>query len=256
MRYKIILSYDGSSFCGWQIQNGVKTVQESLQNALSTLLNEKISVTGAGRTDTKVNAINYLAHFDSTIGDLDAKSFCYKINAILPFGIKVHDIIPADPEFHARFDAVQREYKYFIHRKKDPFVEKFSCLWTFPIDMERMNRAAVYLIGTHDFSCFEKVGSDNKTSICTVTEARWSTYVPTHVSMLGYPCEEDDYLVFTIKADRFLRNMVRAVVGSLLDVGRGRHDEEWIATLVKGGSRSDAGESVKGHALFLCDVKY
>lgn len=256
MRYKVILSYDGSSFCGWQVQNDAKTIQESLQNALSTLLNEKVSVTGAGRTDSKVNAVNYLAHFDTSVCDLDAKTIRYKINAILPAGIKVHGIISADSDFHARFDAVQREYKYFIHREKDPFMNSYSCLWTFPVDIEKMNRAAEHLLGTHDFSCFEKVGSDNKTSICTVSYARWETYVPTHVSMLGYPCREDDYLVFTIRADRFLRNMVRAVVGSLLEVGRGRHDEDWVAGLVKGGSRSEAGESVKGNALFLCDVKY
>lgn len=256
MRYKVILSYDGSLFRGWQIQSDAPTVQECLQNALSTLLKEEIAVTGAGRTDSKVNAVGYVAHFETSVEGLDAGAIDYKINAILPHGIKVHDIVPAARDFHARFDAVSREYKYFIHRKKDPFMEKYSCLYTFPIDVERMNRAALALLGKHDFSCFEKTGSDNKTSVCTVTLARWDTYTPDHVRMMGYPATEGDYLVFTIRADRFLRNMVRAVVGSLLDIGRGRHDEGWMSTLVQGGSRSDAGESVPGHALFLSGVEY
>ena len=256
MRYKIILSYDGSDFCGWQMQNDAKTIQECLQGALSTLLKEEIAVTGAGRTDSKVNAINYAAHFDTSVQDLDAAGFGYKINAILPHGIKVHDIVPVAPDFHSRFDARQSEYKYFIHRKKDPFMGRYSYQYTFPLDVEAMNEAAGYLLGTHDFSCFEKVGSDNKTSICTVTAARWDTYTPDHVRLMGYPCEEGDYLVFTIRADRFLRNMVRAVVGSLLEIGRGRRDKEWMATLVMGGSRSEAGESVPGNSLFLTKVEY
>lgn len=256
MRYKVILSYDGSSFCGWQIQNDAKTVQECLQNALSTLLKEEIAVTGAGRTDSKVNAVNYAAHFDSTVQDLDAENFGYKINAILPHGIKVHSIIPTESDFHSRFDARLREYKYFIHRKKDPFMGRYSYLYTFPIDVDRMNEAAGLLLGRHDFSCFEKVGSDNKTSICTVTLARWEAYTPDHVRLMGYPGGEGDYLVFTIRADRFLRNMVRAVVGSLLEIGRGRHDIAWMERLAQGGSRGDAGESVPGNALFLTSVEY
>ena len=256
MRYKIILSYDGSAFCGWQVQSHVPTVQECLQTALSTLLKEEISVTGVGRTDSKVNASSYTAHFDSSVPNLDAATFGYKINAILPHGIVVHAIREADPDFHARFDATMREYKYFIHRKKDPFIDRFSCLCTFPLDVVKMNEAASFLTGTHDFSCFEKVGSDNKTSICTVSLAKWDTYLPDHVRIMGYPAPEEDYLVFTIRADRFLRNMVRAVVGSLLEIGRGRHDTGWMETLVKGGSRSDAGESVPGHALFLTKVEY
>lgn len=256
MRYKAVLSYDGSTYCGWQIQHDAKTVQESLQNALSTLLREKVSVTGAGRTDSGVNAVNYVAHFDSEFPDLDATALCYKINAMIPNGIRVHSIVPADPSFHARFDATMREYKYFIHRKKDPFMTAYSYLCPYRLDVEKMNRAAGFLIGRHDFSCFEKTGGNSKTSVCTVSLARWETYSPTHVSLLGYPSEEGDYLVFTIRADRFLRNMVRAVVGSLLDVGRGRHPEEWIETLTGGGTRSDAGESVPGNALFLSKVNY
>lgn len=256
MRYKITLSYDGSKFCGWQIQNDAITVQECLQNALSTLLKEDTAVTGAGRTDSKVNAIGYVAHFETAARDLDAVDFGYKINAILPHGIVVHSIVPAAPDFHARFDARMREYKYFIHRRKDPFRNSYSYLYTFKIDVGKMNEAAALLLGEHDFSCFEKVGSDNKTSICKVSYARWEPYTPEHATLMGYPAEEGDYLVFTIRADRFLRNMVRAVVGSLLEIGRGRHDIAWMEGLLEGGTRSDAGESVPGHALFLTKVEY
>ena len=135
-------------------------------------------------------------------------------------------------------------------------MREYSYLYTFPLDVGKMNRAAQALLGRHDFSCFEKVGSSNKTSICTVTQASWETYSPDHVRMMGYPAEEGDYLVFTIRADRFLRNMVRAVVGSLLEVGRGKRDESWITILTQGGSRSSAGESVPGNALFLTKVEY
>jgi len=256
MRYKITLSYDGSAFYGWQFQPNAVSIQECLQKALSTLLNEEITVTGAGRTDSKVNAINYVAHFDSACEGLDAARIGYKINAILPLGIKVHEIVPAAPEFHSRFDAREREYKYFIHRRKDPFMRSYSYLYTYDLDVERMNKAAEAMLGKHDFTCFEKIGSDNKSSVCTVTLARWESYQPDHVRLLDYPCDENDYLVFTVRADRFLRNMVRAIVGSLLEVGRGKKDVEWIGSLVESGSRSDAGESVPGHALFLSSVKY
>ncbi len=256
MRYKVILSYDGTPFCGWQIQKGSPSVQEHLQRALSILLKENIQVTGAGRTDSGVNAVNYAAHFDCSATNLDVSALCYKLSAILPPGIRVHEVVEAAPDFHARFDAKEREYKYFIHRKKEPFINAYSHLYTFPLDVEKMNLAAQSILGRHDFRCFEKVGSDNKTSICTVTHARWETYTPDHVSLMGYPSAPGDYLVFTIRADRFLRNMVRAVVGSLLDVGRGRHEEEWIEKLIESGTRSDAGESVPGNALFLTKVRY
>jgi tRNA pseudouridine38-40 synthase len=126
----------------------------------------------------------------------------------------------------------------------------------YPLDLEAMNKAAGHLIGEHDFSCFEKVGGNNATSICTITEAGWSTYVPTHVSMMGSPCNEGDYIVFRIKANRFLRNMVRAIAGSLIEVGRGKKDPAWIKELIASGSRSDAGSSVPGKALFFTGATY
>lgn len=256
MRYKVILSYDGSAFSGWQIQNDEPTVQECLQNALKTLLKEEITVTGAGRTDSKVHAVGYVAHFDASAADLDTATVGYKLNAILPPEIKVHSLVPAAPEFHARFDAKVREYKYFIHRRKDPFMNAYSWLYTFPLDVQAMNSAARMLLGEHDFSCFEKVGSDNKTSLCKVTFAHWDWWEPDHVRMLGYPAEPETYLVFTVRANRFLRNMVRAMVGTLLEIGRGKQPPDRIRTLLDGGTRSDAGESVPGHALFLSKIHY
>ena len=257
MRYKIKLSYDGSAFCGWQIQNNADSVQGELEKALQTFLGLHIPVTGAGRTDTGVNAINYIAHID--IPDevrVEAEQLCYKLNAILPKFITVHEVCEASDEFHARYDARSREYHYFVHFCKDPFSEKFSYRMRYPLDIEAMNEAAGHLLGEHDFSCFEKVGGNNTTSICTVTEAAWSTYRPTHVEMMGFPYSEGDYIVFRICANRFLRNMVRAIVGSLIEVGRGKKEPSWIAELIASGNRSDAGQSVPGKALFFSGAEY
>ena len=253
MRYFILLSYNGAAFCGWQIQPDAPSVQQTLGEALSVLLHEKVEVTGAGRTDTGVSAIGYTAHFDTLCADVQGEGFRCKLNAILNKSVVVHAIFP-DPR-HARFDAVRREYPYFLHRSKDPFVADRSWLCTYPLDFEAMNRAAALLAGTHDFSCFEKTGGNRKTPVCTVYEARWVPYEPDHVRLMGYPGGTHWY--FRIAANRFLRNMVRAVVGSLIEVGRGRFAPEWIGTLLDGGgTRSDAGTSVPGHALFLSGVSY
>jgi tRNA pseudouridine38-40 synthase len=257
MRYIIRLSYDGSAFCGWQIQNNAITVQGLLQDALEKLAGVPVPVTGAGRTDTDVNAINYIAHFDlPDFVRIEAEHLCYKLNAMLPKTISIHDIGFAVDEFHARFDAQEREYKYFIHFTKDPFAEKFSYRMRHRLNINQMNEAAEFILGEHDFSCFEKVGGNNTTSICTVKHARWETYRPQHSEMLGYPYHEGDYLVFTVRANRFLRNMVRAMVGSLIEVGRGKQEPSWIGSLIESGSRSDAGMSVPGKALFFCGASY
>ncbi len=255
MRYRITLSYNGLTLSGWQKQDNAPSVQGELSKALSTLLGRGVEITGAGRTDARVNAVNFTAHFDALEPE-NADALAYKLNAILPKNIVVHDITEVPETFHARFSATSREYRYFVHRKKDPFVSGFSYLCAYPLDVDAMNSAAKALLGRHDFHCFEKTGSDNKTSVCTVTEAVWEPYTPAHVSLLGYPCSEGDYLIFRIRADRFLRNMVRAVVGSLIDVGRGRRDPGWIARLIESGTRCDAGESVPGHALFLTKITY
>ena len=300
MRYILSLSYDGSAFCGWQIQPSSPSVQQCLEEALTKLCGGPVAVTGAGRTDTGVHAADYVCHFDLT-GPLpfEASDFCYKLNAILPRSVVVHAVLPAADDFHARFSATQRSYTYFIHRKKDPFVAAYSWQCGFPgLDFDAMNEACQYLLGTHDFSCFEKVGGANKTSLCTITEAFWKPYVPTHVSLMdfGYTPEEgvvsetvasrplppqaagpsllcgrgwpqvsdttpsssgqSPYWYFRVSADRFLRNMVRAIVGTLIEVGRGKHDPAWVKELIETGTRGDAGESVPGHALFLSKVRY
>jgi tRNA pseudouridine38-40 synthase len=303
MRYILCLSYDGSAFCGWQIQPSSPSVQQTLEESLAKLCGGPVQVTGAGRTDTGVHAADYVCHFDLT-GSLpfEASDFCYKLNAILPRGIAVHSVLPTDDDFHARFSATQRSYTYFIHRKKDPFVAAYSWQCGYPgLDFEAMNEACRYLLGTHDFSCFEKVGGANKTSLCTITEAFWKPYTPTYLSLMGLDgrAKEDGvisetcghprphkregpiacdgrgrseaeavseiipssggnppYWYFRVSADRFLRNMVRAIVGTLIEVGRGKHDPAWVKELIETGTRGDAGESVPGHALFLSKVKY
>ena len=262
MRYCIQLSYRGADFCGWQVQPDAPSVQQTLEQALTTLLRTGTAVTGAGRTDTGVGAIGYIAHFDAAEG-LDTAQLAYKLNAILPRSIVVHGVAPAKPDFHARFDATEREYTYFLHRCKDPFADDHSWLYTFPeVDFALMNQVAQALLGRHDFRCFEKTGADSKTSICTVTQAAWHRYTPTWLALTGRE-GGDDYWYFRIAADRFLRNMVRAIVGTLVEVGRGKRSPEDFRALVlpaeyDGGtaSRSSAGESAPAHGLFLSGIHY
>lgn len=265
MRYGITLNYDGSAFCGWQVQPDAPSVQETVEKALSTLLKGEVNLVGAGRTDTGVNAVGYVAHFDfdasasPLLGDLP--QLVFKLNAILPGQISVSSVEPADDDFHARFSAARREYRYFIHRHKDPFADRYSWLCSYPeLDFDAMNKAAALLRGTHDFSCFEKTGADNRTSVCTVFDAYWRQYTPELCTAEG------EYWYFSISADRFLRNMVRAVVGTLVEVGRGKRSIGEFASLVlppsgeknAGGKslRCLAGQSVPGNALFLTEVRY
>ena len=263
MRFRIDMSYDGAGFCGWQIQPEDPSVQETLEKALGTLLRAHIQVTGAGRTDTGVSASFYVAHFDSD-GPVDCDQLRYKLNAILPKSVSISAISPVSPDFHARFGATRRQYTYYLHRCKDPFCERYSFLFAYPeFDVDAMNRAAAMLLGTHDFSCFEKSGGDNKTSICTVFSARWEPYLP-DICAAPRDAGTPSYWRFVIEADRFLRDMVRATVGTLLEVGRGRRSEADFASLIlpadaqpaEASRRSDAGESVPGHALFLSDIRY
>ena len=274
MRYSVVLSYAGAGFCGWQRQPSEPSVQECLETALGKLLGGTIPVIGAGRTDTGVNAIGYVACFDGPEG-LAADDFRYKLNAILPRSVVVLSVAPAAPDFHPRFDARRREYTYFLHREKDPFADAFSYQCGYPLlDFDKMNAAAALLAGTHDFSCFEKVGADNKTSVCTVFEAFWKPYTPSQYAIMGLEQgslpASGRYWYFRISADRFLRNMVRAIVGTLIEVGRGKRSVEDFAGLIlpapEPGTlpsakthtplRSRAGESVPGHALFLSKVEY
>ena len=243
MRLFVQLSYDGSPFCGWQSQRDVPSVQDEMERALSIAFGEPVTVVGAGRTDTGVNARHFIAHFDvSAWPDETSARLLRKINAILPPAIVAEAFYPVADNAHARFDAVSRTYRYYIHLAKDPFVRHSCRLW-YDLDVEAMNRAAEPLLGRHDFSSFEKTGGANKTSLCTVTEVRWDRI-------------DDTHLVFTITADRFLRNMVRATVGTLLEVGRGRRPSEWVAGVLAARNRSEAGQSVIGEALFLERIRY
>jgi len=242
MRFFVSVSYNGERYSGWQRQSNATAVQEVLEDAMSKAMGCQIALTGAGRTDAGVSASGYLAHFDYAGEIKEPAHLLYKINAILPNDIVANYLAKAAPEAHARFDATSRSYSYKVHTCKDPFAwHSFYC--KFDLDVEAMNRAAAMLLGRRDFSTFEKVGSDNKTSICNVTHAQWSA-VDAH------------HLQFDITADRFLRNMVRAIVGTLIDVGRGRIAPEEIPALLDKGDRCAAGQSVPGEPLMLCGITY
>lgn len=256
MRYFIRLSYNGFKLSGWQIQKNADSVQDVLQKAFALLLKEKVEITGAGRTDSGVNAVNYIAHTDisSDFPLTNQGDFLYKINAILPQEIVVHSIFVMPDDAHARFDAESRTYKYFIGMEKDPFNSRliYWCRSGKP-DFEAMNKAAEYFIGTKDFTSLEKLHSGNQNSVCTVTEAHWDKAASAPpFDRLG----SDSNYVFTVSANRFLRNMVRAMVGSLLEVGSGKKSPEWIAQMLEKKDRCSAGCSVPGYALFLTDIKY
>lgn len=253
MRFFASISYNGTGFSGWQSQLNAPSIQDEFQKALSTVLGEKTDVIGAGRTDAGVNATCFVAHFDSDDSAIikEHDRTVYKINAILPKNIVLHSLYRVRDGAHARFDATSRTYRYFLHGRKDPFAGHFSWFCKFPLDMDAMNTGAGYLLGRKDFSCFEKTGSAVTSPICEVTEAFWSRYTPSQVALPG-----TEYLVFTITANRFLRNMVRAIVGSLVEIGRGRQAPEWIRQVLESRDRSAAGQSVPGHALFLTGIGY
>lgn len=242
-RYFIFFAYDGTRYHGWQVQPNAITVQQELQRALSTLLRRNVETVGAGRTDTGVHARHMAAHFDWEGEPLDTAQTAYRLNRILPRDISVYEVRRVKADMHARFSATSRTYHYYIHTEKNPFCRQYSLQMHYPLDFDRMNRAARLFLTHDDYAAFCKAGGDNKTTICHVSEARWIQTSPTT-------------WYFRITANRFLRNMVRAVVGTLIEVGRGRLSEEEFADILQHGSRSDAGESMPGHALFLEEVKY
>jgi tRNA pseudouridine38-40 synthase len=242
MRYFITFSYDGTRYHGWQIQPNGDSVQERLEWALSTLLRREVNVTGAGRTDAGVHARVMVAHFDFD-EVIDCQQLCYKLNRLLPFDIAVQEVKQVSDDMHARFSATSRTYHYYIHTKKDPFRRAYSCEIHYPLDFALMNEAGKILTTYEDFGAFCKSHTDVKTTICHVTEARW---VQT----------SETAWYFRITANRFLRNMVRAVVGTLIDVGRGKLSIEEFRKVIEGKRRTEAGESMPGNALFLVDVRY
>jgi tRNA pseudouridine38-40 synthase len=243
MRYFVTLCYDGTRYHGWQIQPNGDSVQERLQEALSTLLRESVSVTGAGRTDTGVHARMMVAHFDWEGDPLDGRQLAYKLNRLLPYDIAVSKVEQVSDDKHARFSATSRMYRYYIHTVKDPFLRAYSCEIHYPLDFVKMNEAARLLMDYDDFGAFCKSGADVKTTLCNVTNAVW---VQTSTTTW----------YFEIRANRFLRNMVRAVVGTLIEVGRGRLSLEDFKKVIEGKRRTEAGESMPGNALFLEDIVY
>lgn len=241
-RYFIELAYDGSNYHGWQIQPNGSSVQECLSKALYTHLRTEVEVTGAGRTDAGVHATRMVAHFDSD-SPLDTSLLTDKLNRLLPSDISVYRIRPVRPDAHARFDALSRTYKYYITTVKYPFGRHLKCRVYGQPDFCRMNEAASVLSEYTDFTSFSKLHTDVKTNNCRITQAEWTSI--------------DKYnWVFTIRADRFLRNMVRAIVGTLLDVGRGKLDTDGFRRIIEAKDRCRAGSSAPGHALFLVDVEY
>lgn len=242
MRYFIHFSYDGTNYHGWQIQPNGITVQGELQHALSVLLRADTPVTGAGRTDTGVHARNMVAHFD-TEATIDGGQLVYKLNRLLPRDIAVSRIVEVADDMHARFSATRRTYRYYVCTKKDPFSRNYYWHTHFNLDFELMNTAADVLKEYDDFGAFCKSHSDVKTTLCTIYEAQWHR-------------QADGSWYFEITANRFLRNMVRAVVGTLVEVGRHRMSLEEFRRVIEGKKRTDAGESMPGHALFLESVEY
>ncbi len=243
MRYFIELRYNGTNFCGWQRQNDAPSVQGAIERALSTLLRTPIQIVGAGRTDTGVHASYYIAHFDFDVKTLNCDFLRYKLNIILPEDIAISRVFVVSEQAHARFDATQREYTYFIEREKNPFTRNSSWQYYVDLDMDAMNRAAEKLLLHDDFTSFAKLNSNNKTNICHISRAEW--------------CLTSDYkMVFTIRADRFLRNMVRAIVGTLVDVGRGKYSVEEFEQIILSQDLSRCSAGAPAQGLFLSDVTY
>lgn len=242
MRYFAELAYKGTSFNGWQRQSDAPSVQQALEDALATLLRMPVAITGAGRTDTGVHASYYVAHFDMPVETSDMATFLYHLNQILPHDVAVSSLTLVSDDAHARFNATAREYKYYIVSRKDPFRRETAWQYFVDLDIAQMNLAARSLLLADDFTTFSKLHSNNKTNICKVSEAVW-----TH---------GDGGLVFTIRADRFLRNMVRSIVGTLVDVGRGKIDAEEFARILAARDRSLASGSAPAQGLFLTDIRY
>ena len=241
-RYFIQLSYDGTAYHGWQIQPNGISVQETLEKALSVVAREIVAVTGAGRTDAGVHASFYVAHFEVEKENLDNDKIIHNLNCLLPADIAIQNIYKVHSEAHARFDATSRTYKYYIVKAKDPFQRFYAAKEARVPDLARMNEAARKLFNYEDFTSFSKLGTDVKTNNCKVDHAEW--------------IDEGNRYVFTIRADRFLRNMVRAIVGTLLEVGFGKLTLDQFCKVIEAKDRNAAGASVPAKGLFLVDIGY
>lgn len=243
MRYFIHLSYDGTRFHGWQIQPNGISVEGEIERCLSVLLRQNMDIVGAGRTDAGVHASHMVAHFDYDADNIDCQQLAYRLNRMVGSDIAISRIVPVSPDMHARFSATRRTYHYHIHTSKNPFARHYSYECHFKLDFEAMNKAAEILFEYSDFASFCKSHTDVKTTLCTIYEAKWIK-------------DKEDSWYFRISANRFLRNMVRAVVGTLVDVGRGRLTIDDFRKVIEGKKRTQAGESMPGNALFLVEVSY
>jgi len=241
-RYFIELAYNGTRFNGWQVQPNAPSVQEKVENALSVICREQIQVTGAGRTDTGVHARFFVAHFDSEKTDLDDPDFTYRLNSFLNSDIAVFRIYKVKSGAHARFDALSRTYRYYITCRKNPFAQETAWFFKHKLNVDRMNEACNVLFEYTDFTSFSKLHTDVKTNNCRIYQAEWK--------------REGDNLIFAVKADRFLRNMVRAIVGTMIEVGQGKILVDEFRVIIEKKDRSAAGISVPPQGLFLTDIEY
>lgn len=240
MRYFIELSYNGKAYHGWQNQPNAISVQEVLEKALSTLLQDKIEIMGAGRTDAGVHASQMFAHFETNIKLND--NLVYKLNSFLPNDIAVHEIFKVTQDAHARFHATSRTYNYKIATKKNVFTYDYAYGLQSPLDVVKMNEACQILLQYKDFQCFSKTNTDVNTYNCKIKEAQWLV--------------NENELVFIITADRFLRNMVRAIVGTMINIGLGKIEVNDLHNIIQSKNRSEAGFSVPAHGLYLTRVVY
>jgi len=241
-RYFIYSAYNGTNYCGWQNQPNGVSIQQKIEEALSVLLRKPVSIVGAGRTDAGVHARLMVAHFDWEGESVDLSLLTEKLNCLLPNDISIRKILSVLPEAHARFDAVSRTYKYYVCEEKDPFTYPFYYRMSKLPDFEKMNEAADVLPEYTDFTSFSKLHTDVVTNNCKILQAAWK--------------QEENGWVFTIQADRFLRNMVRAIVGTLLEVGRGKLSLDGFRQVIESKDRGKAGTSVSGNSLFLVDIEY
>jgi tRNA pseudouridine38-40 synthase len=243
MRYFIEHAYNGTAYCGWQIQNNGLTVQQMLEEKLSVVLRTPIKLIGSSRTDTGVHAVQQYAHFDIDRLLEDSEGLVYRLNGMLPFDIAVRRLVPVADTAHSRFDATHRRYCYRIAREKSPFLQNQAYLFRKQIDRERMNEAAAMLIGTHDFESFSKIHTDVKNFFCDISFAYWEA-------------DEPDLWQFHIQSNRFLRGMVRALVGTLLEVGEGKRSLTDFERLIQLRDRKKAGPQAPPHGLYLMEVGY
>ena len=240
MRFFIDITYKGTNYHGWQIQPNVASVQEEINKSLNLVLNQKVSIVGAGRTDTGVHARQMFAHFDYN-KSIDFSNLLSKLNGCLPRDISINKMFEVKSDAHCRFDALSRTYKYFIHHLKDPFCTN-SYYLTKKLDVKLMNMSCKYLLGEKDFTSFSKKNTQVHTNICNVRYAKWE--------------EKNNKLIFTIESNRFLHNMVRSIVGTLIKVGQLKKDYKSIYNILQKKDRSEAGFSVPAKGLFLTKIEY